>query len=40
VFDGSVLENLTYALKEEPIKEYIDECIKLAKCEFIYELPA
>jgi len=38
VFDGTILENLTYALKEKPSKEELDKCIKLSKCEFIYEL--
>ncbi|MDD5770361.1 MAG: ABC transporter ATP-binding protein [Candidatus Gracilibacteria bacterium] len=40
VFDGTILENLTYALKENPSKEYLEKCIKLSKCEFIYEFPA
>jgi ABC-type multidrug transport system fused ATPase/permease subunit len=42
VFDGKILENLTYALPEEELKSdrlpaRIDEVIKLAKCEFVYE---
>jgi ATP-binding cassette subfamily B protein AbcA/BmrA len=42
VFDGKILENLTYALSEEELKSdklqsRIDEVIKLAKCEFIHE---
>ncbi len=37
VFDGSVYENLIYALDTEPPKEKLDEIIKLAKCEFIRE---
>ncbi len=39
VFDGTVLDNLTYALKEEVSKEQIDKIIHLAKCEFIYSFP-
>ncbi len=42
VFDGTILENLTYALSEEELQSdklqaKIDEVIKLAKCEFISE---
>lgn len=39
VFDGSIWENLTYALEKEVSEEKIKEIISLAKCEFIYELP-
>lgn len=38
VFDWTVLENLTYALKNKPTEEELNKCIKLSKCEFIYEL--
>lgn len=42
VFDGKILENLTYALSEEELssswlQSRIEETIRLAKCEFIYE---
>jgi ABC-type multidrug transport system fused ATPase/permease subunit len=42
VFDGTVYENLTYALEEDNINnnqidQKIHEIIKLSKCEFIYE---
>lgn len=37
VFDWTILENLTYALKVKPSEEEISKCIKLSKCEFIYE---
>lgn len=37
VFDGSVYENLTYALKSVPTKEQLDTAIKNAKCEFLLE---
>jgi ABC-type multidrug transport system fused ATPase/permease subunit len=37
VFDGTIYENLTYALKENPTEAELDKCIKLSKCEFIYE---
>lgn len=39
VFDGTVIENLTYALDKKPTKKKLDEIIKLAKCEFIYDFP-
>ena len=39
VFDGSILENLTYALEEKISDEKIKEIIIQAKCEFIYDLP-
>ncbi len=39
VFDGTVLENLTYARDNEVTKQEIKEAIEMAKCEFIYELP-
>lgn len=38
VFDWTIFENLTYALKTVPSKEEIDKSIRLSKCEFIYEL--
>lgn len=37
VFDGTILENLSYSLKAKPSDEEINKCIKLSKCEFIYE---
>jgi len=37
VFDGTIYENLVYALDSEPPKESIDTVIKLAKCEFVRE---
>lgn len=39
VFDGSILENLTYAVNRELKEEEIDRVLKLSKAEFIYELP-
>ncbi len=39
VFDGSILENLTYALEEKVSDEKIKEIIIQARCEFIYDLP-
>lgn len=39
VFDGSILENLTYALEEKVSDEKIAEIIIQSKCEFIYNLP-
>jgi ABC-type multidrug transport system fused ATPase/permease subunit len=37
VFDGSVRENLTYAVGEDVATETLDAAIKHAKCEFIYD---
>lgn len=39
VFDGTILENLLYALNYIPDKKYIDEIIKLSKCDFINDYP-
>ena len=39
VFDGTILENLLYALNYVPVDEKINEVIKLSKCEYIYQLP-
>lgn len=40
VFDGSIMENLTYALDYIPTQEQLDEVIRNAKCEFILEFEA
>jgi len=37
VFDGTILENLTYAVEREVKQEEIDEIIKFSRCEFIYD---
>ncbi len=37
VFDGTIYENLIYALNTEPPKENLETVIKLSKCEFIWE---
>jgi len=37
VFDGTIYENLVYALDVEPPKEDLEKVVKLAKCEFIRE---
>ena len=37
VFDGTIYENLIYALKEEPSEALLKKIIKAAKCEFIYD---
>ena len=40
VFDGTVRENLIYALGEEEINEtHLQHILTLSKCEFIYDLP-
>lgn len=37
VFDGTIYENLVYALKEQPTSAQLKKVIKAAKCEFIYD---
>lgn len=37
VFDGTIYENLVYALDTDPTKEELEKVVKLAKCEFIRE---
>jgi len=37
VFDGTIYENLIYALKEEPSEALLKKIIRAAKCEFIYD---
>lgn len=37
VFDGTIYENLVYALKEQPSDAELKKAIKAAKCEFIYD---
>ena len=39
VFDWTILENLTYAIDYDVENNEIEKIIKLAKCEFIYDLP-
>lgn len=39
VFDGTVYENLIYALEGKPSKKIVDKAIKDAWCEFIYDFP-
>lgn len=37
VFDGTILDNLSYAIDWKVSQDKIDEIIKLSKCEFIYD---
>lgn len=37
VFDGTIRENLTYAMHEDVSDELLKECIGLAQCDFIYD---
>ncbi len=37
VFDGSIIDNLTYAIDWDINENEIDDIIKLSKCEFIYD---
>ena len=37
VFDGTIYDNLLYALKEKPSEAKLKKVIKDAKCEFIYD---
>lgn len=39
VFDGTIRDNLLYALKDEPEMSEVDKVIKNAKCDFIYNFP-
>lgn len=39
VFDGTIYENLTYALDYEPNAEELEQAIQGAQCQFIYEFP-
>ena len=39
VFDGTVEENLLYAVTQKPSENQIKKIIKLAHCDFIYDLP-
>lgn len=39
VFDGTVYENLIYALDKKPSQKIVDQAIKDAWCEFIYDFP-
>lgn len=39
VFDGSIYENLTYALDHEPTAEQLEAAIQGAQCQYIYEFP-
>ena len=35
VFDGTIMENLCYALKEKPSEKLIKKIVTAAKCEFL-----
>ncbi len=37
VFDGTIIENLTYGARSEISEETVKKAIELAQCEFIYE---
>jgi len=37
VFDGTIYDNLVYALKQQPSDAKLKKVIKAAKCEFIYD---
>lgn len=37
VFDWTILDNLTYALTENPKKEELEKIVKMARCEFILD---
>lgn len=39
VFDGTIYENLTYALDHEPSEKDLQDAIQWAQCQFIYEFP-
>jgi len=37
VFDWTIIDNLTYALKEKPNNAQLNKIIKASKCEFVYK---
>ena len=37
VFDGTIRENLTYALSREPLQEELDQAISGANCDFVHQ---
>lgn len=37
VFDGTIYDNLTYALDHKPTTEEVENAIEQAQCQFIYE---
>lgn len=37
VFDGTIYENLTYALDYEPTQDQLEKAIRQAQCQFVYE---
>jgi len=39
VFDGTILDNLTYAIDRNLEDNEVEKIIEFAKCEFIYDLP-
>jgi ATP-binding cassette, subfamily B, bacterial len=39
VFDGTIYDNLIYALDYKPKKKQLDEVIEKAQCQFIYDMP-
>jgi len=38
VFDGTIRENLTYAISGEVSDEQLEKCITLAQCDFVHDL--
>lgn len=36
VFDGSILENLTYGARSEVPEKALENAIRLAQCDFVY----
>lgn len=39
IFDGTIHENLTYALDYDPTDEELNSAIQASQCQFIYEFP-
>jgi ABC-type multidrug transport system fused ATPase/permease subunit len=38
IFDGTIYENLCYALDKKPDAKTVEKVLRLAKCEFVFEL--
>jgi ABC-type multidrug transport system fused ATPase/permease subunit len=39
VFDGTIRENLTYAVSDDIKESKVTDAVQLANCDFIYDLP-
>ena len=37
--EGTILENITYGLKQSPTEEEIQDCLVRSECQFIFDMP-